>query len=289
MTSAGPVDIEIRDFPVPDPLRDRAREWFAALDHGHLPQPVPARPASTVMLVRDGQSSPEVFMLRRVSTMEFAPNMWVFPGGGVDDRDADPSLPWTGPSPRQWAQALVARSETEARELVIAAAREVFEEVGVLLAGPDEHTVVADVSSPDWAEERAALLNREQSFGQLLIKRGLTLRTDLLRARAHWITPEFEPRRYDTRFFAALLPEGQVADDATTEAETSAWARADDLLADLAAGRALMFPPTKVCLEQVAAANSAQHFLDTGPAVRVIMPVLTRDGEHTVMRTELPL
>ncbi|MBK7721062.1 MAG: NUDIX domain-containing protein [Austwickia sp.] len=302
------MSIEIRDFPVPDVLRARALAWMAAEDAGTTPEPAPARPASTVMLVRDGEAGqcPEVFMIRRVSTMEFAPNMWVFPGGGVDDRDADPDLPWAGPTPRQWAAALVARDESQARELVIAAAREVFEECGVLLAGPDEHTVVADVSGSEWEAERQALLSRDQSFAQLLIRRGLMLRTDLMRARAHWITPVFEPRRFDTRFFAALLPQGQVPDDATTEADTAAWVRPDDLLAELEAGTAMMFPPTKVCLEQVTTCTSAASFLVSGPAVRVIMPALTRladrdavdsdnggaagdNGDGIVMRTELPV
>lgn len=300
------MSIEIRDFPVPEPLVERAREWLAAQERGAPPEPVAARPASTVMLVRDGVQvaggsaggAPEVFMIRRVSTMDFAPNMWVFPGGGVDARDADPHLPWVGPSPQDWASALVAADEAQARELVIAAAREVFEECGVLLAGPDEHTVVADVSGAEWEAERQALLSREQSFAQLLMKRGLVLRTDLLRARAHWITPVIEPKRFDTRFFAALLPEGQVPDDATTEADTVAWVAAAELLAELEAGTAMMFPPTKVCLEQVVAATGAQDFLDRGPAVRVIMPALTRvaggaepagDGTGMIMRTELPV
>lgn len=297
------MTIEHREFPVPEPLRDRAREWLVAQDAGAPTDPVAARPASTVMLVRDGGDAanggaPEVFMIRRVSTMHFAPNMWVFPGGGVDVRDADPSLPWAGPTPGEWTTALVAADENEARELVIAAAREVFEECGVLLAGPDEHSVVADVSGAEWETERQALLSREQSFAQLLIKRGLVLRTDLMRARAHWITPVFEPRRFDTRFFAALLPAGQVPDDATSEADTVAWVVAADLLAELEAGTAMMFPPTKVCLEQVAAASGAQHFLDHGPAVRVIMPELTKvdgagegagDEVGMIMRTELPV
>ncbi len=126
--------IEIRDFPVPGSLQERAQAWLAAQEAGAAHEPVQARPASTVMLVRDGAGAPEVFMIRRVPTMEFAPNMWVFPGGGVDARDNDASLPWAGPSPQAWADALVARDEAQARELVIAAAREVFEECGVLLA-----------------------------------------------------------------------------------------------------------------------------------------------------------
>ena len=151
-----------RDFPVGG-LSSRARAWL----DGDRAEPVAPRPAATVMLVRDrvaGEGGPvEVFMLRRVASMEFAPRMMVFPGGGVDPRDADPHLPWAGPPPAHWA-AWLGCDEASARELVIAAVREVFEECGVLLAGPDADSVVADVSGPQWQQERSALLSRETSL-----------------------------------------------------------------------------------------------------------------------------
>ena len=109
----------------------------------------------------------DVFMQRRVSTMAFAPRMMVFPGGGVDPRDADPDLPWAGPLPEVWGRTLVA-DEATARELVVAAVREVFEECGVLLAGTDADTVVGDVSGPRWQEERAALVSHEVSLAEVL-------------------------------------------------------------------------------------------------------------------------
>jgi 8-oxo-dGTP pyrophosphatase MutT (NUDIX family) len=233
-------------------------------------------------------SAVDVFMLRRAATMEFAPRMMVFPGGGVDPRDADPSLPWAGPSPAQWGHTLLA-DETTARELVVAAVREVFEECGVLLAGPDAESVVGDVSGPQWQIEREALLSRQVSLAQLLIRRGLVLRSDLLRARAHWITPEFEPKRYDTRFFAAMLPVGQIADDETSEADHADWVDPARLLEGYAAGSALMLPPTVVCLEQVAAATSAAQFLaDEVPMAAPVTPVLIRVGGAVVMRCTLP-
>lgn len=274
-----------RDFPIPDQLARTARDWLE--DPGT--RPVDTRPAATVMLLRDAPDGPpQVFMLRRVPTMAFAPNVMVFPGGGVDERDADPALPWSGPSPEQWAVELGA-AEAEARELVVAAAREVFEECGVLLAGPDATSVVADVSGPQWQAERRALLSRQQSFSQLLIRRGLVLRTDLMRARGHWVTPEFEKRRYDTRFFAALLPEGQVPDDETSEADLSVWVDPETLLLEAGHNRAMMLPPTLVCVEQVAAASSSRDFLDNGPAMVRVMPELTHTPDGWVLRSELPL
>jgi 8-oxo-dGTP pyrophosphatase MutT (NUDIX family) len=144
--------------------------------------------------------------------MAFAAQMHAFPGGGVDARDGDLDVPWAGPDPQEWATAL-GSSRTQARELVCAAVRELFEECGVLLAGPDEHTVVADLSDPSWEQDRQGLLTRTIALSQLLTRRHLVLRTDLLRAWAHWTTPVFEPRRYDTRFFVAALPAGQRAQD----------------------------------------------------------------------------
>jgi 8-oxo-dGTP pyrophosphatase MutT (NUDIX family) len=244
------------------------------------------------MILRDRIGRPhgaavDVFMLRRAATMEFAPQMMVFPGGGVDPRDADPSLPWAGPSPADWGRTLVA-DEATARELVVAAVREVFEECGVLLAGPDADSVVGDVSGPAWQAARGALLSREVSLAQMLIGRGLVLRSDLLRARAHWITPESEPKRYDTRFFAALLPVGQIADDQTSEADCADWTDPARLLEDYEAGAALMLPPTVVCLEQVAAAASATEFLAAEVPITPITPVLVRVGDTAVMRCTLP-
>jgi len=237
---------------------------------------------------RDGGGHPvEVFMMRRSSTMEFAPRMMVFPGGGVDPRDADPSLPWAGPSPADWGRLLLA-DEATARELVVAAVREVFEECGVLLAGPDDDSVVGDVSGPAWQAERARLLTHEISLAQLLIGRGLVLRSDLLRARAHWITPEFEPKRYDTRIFAALLPAGQIADDHTSEADHADWTDPSLLLREYAAGTSLMLPPTVVCVEQVAAAASVAELLAAEVHMAPITPVISQVGDDLVIRCAIP-
>jgi 8-oxo-dGTP pyrophosphatase MutT (NUDIX family) len=226
-------------------------------------------------------------MQRRVATMAFAPRMMVFPGGGVDQRDSDPDLPWAGPSPAEWGRTLVA-DEATARGLVVAAVREVFEECGVLLAGTDAGAVVGDVSGPQWQAQRAALLSHEVSLAQVLTRRGLVLRSDLLRARARWITPEFEPRRYDTRIFAALLPVGQVADDQTSETDHADWADPARLLQDYARGSVLMLPPTVVCVEHLAAAPSAGEFLATAALMTPITPVMTQTGDAWVIRCTLP-
>src|SRR5215210_8737469 len=205
------------------------------------PAPTPVRQAATVLLLRDGATGLDVYLLRRTKGMPFAGGMSAYPGGGVDDRDGDTDLAWVGPPPAEWAAAFGC-DERLARELVCAAVRETFEEAGVLLAGPVDGSVVPDVSGDDWEEQRQALLTRELSLAELLAGRRLALRSDLLRPFAHWITPPVEPRRYDTKFFAAALPRGQEARHVSGEADEASWLTPTAALAEMAAGARPMLP-----------------------------------------------
>jgi 8-oxo-dGTP pyrophosphatase MutT (NUDIX family) len=214
------------------------------------------RQAATVLLLRDGVTGLEVYLLRRTKGMPFAGGMTAYPGGGVDPRDGDTETAWAGPSPAQWATAFGCDERT-ARELVCAAVRETFEEAGVLLAGTpdgprDAGSVVPDVSGEDWEKQRQALLSRELSLAELLADRGLALRSDLLRPFAHWITPPVEPRRYDTKFFAAALPVGQEARHVSGEADEASWLTPAAALAELHTGVRPMLPPTSHTLGQLA-------------------------------------
>jgi 8-oxo-dGTP pyrophosphatase MutT (NUDIX family) len=215
--------------------------------------PVVPRAAATVILLRDAEHEPgvEVYLLRRVVSMAFAAGMYVFPGGSVDDRDAElPDTAWAGPPPAVWADLLNA-DDALARALVCAAVRETFEESGVLLAGPTATEVVADTRAAYWEADRQALLDRSLSLAELLEGRRLVLRSDLLRAWAHWITPEAEPRRYDTRFFVAAMPSGQRTRDVGGESDRVAWAPAAEALRARARGDVGLMLPTAVTLEEL--------------------------------------
>ena len=266
----------LRTFPLAPALAGAARSWQGGTG-------VPARAASTVLLLRDGppagvDAGPEVFVLRRAATMAFAPRMHVFPGGGVDERDADPSVPWLGPDPGWWAAAL-GTGVDEARELVCAAVRELFEECGVLLAGrPGDADVVADLGDPRWEADRQALLDRSLALTELLGRRGLVLRSDLLRPWAHWTTPVFEPRRYDTRFFVAAMPAGQRARDVGGEADHVAWLGARAAVDGHREGRLAMLPPTLVALEEVAAHRDVASVLAARRRLRRVMPWLAGEA-----------
>ncbi|MCR3720922.1 NUDIX domain-containing protein [Prauserella flava] len=244
-------------------------------------RPVPAREAATVMLLRDTPSGVEVFLQRRVAAMKFAAGMTVFPGGGVDERDADASIAWAGPPAAQWAE-WFGCDERLARALVCAAVREMFEESGVLLAGQGPGTIVGDTSG--YADARAALVARELSLAAFLADAGLTLRGDLLRPWANWVTPEREKRRYDTKFFVAALPAGQRADGDTTEAAESGWRTPADAMADGEAGRSMLMPPTWAMLADLAACRDVAEVLATDRTpVPKLMPTLRLDGESVLV------
>lgn len=243
------------------------------------------RQASTVMLVRDGERGPEVFMLKRVSGMAFAPSMHVFPGGGVDARDGEAGLPWAGPAPEEWAERLGC-TPAEAQMYVAAAVREVFEEVGVLLASRSTAGPLVDPHDETWAGVRERLVTRELSLAEVLVERDLVLRSDLIVAKAHWLTPVFEPRRFDTWFFAAVMPEHQVADGNTSEAEIAEWVVPQDLLKEYAAELASLLPPTLVWVEQVGAAASAAEFVAHHEDLALVMPDIVQTPEGPAMRID---
>lgn len=235
---------------------------------------VPVRDAATVILLREG---PQVYLLRRKPTMAFAPGMHVFPGGSVDPRDTAPGLAWAGPDPAEWAR-LLDVPEPAARGLVCAAVRETFEESGVLLAGPDEHAVVADTTGLE--AERLALLAGRLSFAELLTGHGLVLRSDLLRFWARWITPEGAPRRFDTRFFVAALPPGQRTRDVGGEADRVVWLPPAEALRRADRGEIALMRPTRHTLREVAGYADVAAVL---AARRRIVPVrprlVTENGE----------
>ncbi|MBA0127407.1 NUDIX domain-containing protein [Haloechinothrix sp. YIM 98757] len=237
---------------------------------------VPIRPAATVILLRDGDAGVEVFLQHRVASMDFAGGMTVFPGGGVDQRDSESSVAWQGPEPAEWGAELDCDASL-ARALACAAVRETFEESGVLLAGHTDGTVVTDTGPYAWA--RQALVTRELSLAAFLAETGLILRADLLRPWSHWLTPEGETRRYDTRFFLAALPEGQLADGATSEAAGSGWQRPADALDDARQGRTMMMPPTWSNLSDLAEVPSVADALAAQRRVERTTPRLVRDDE----------
>ena len=202
-----------------------------------------------VLLRPSAARGPEVYLLRRHASMGFAGRMSVFPGGAVDPRDFDAGVRWAGPSPAEWA-ARLGTDQRRARALVVAAVRETFEESGVLFAGPSGSQLVTDTTGADWEADRVALEARTLAMTDLLVRRGLVLRTDLLGVWDAWLTPVFEPRRYRTWFFVAALPAGQHTRDVSGESVAVDWLPALQAAAEAESGDRPMLPPTYLtCLE----------------------------------------
>jgi 8-oxo-dGTP pyrophosphatase MutT (NUDIX family) len=227
---------------------------------------LPAKPAATVMLLRDTDDGIEVFMLRRTTSAAFAGGMYVFPGGKVDEPDGqgDPGY-------------------------VIAAIRECFEEAGVLLA--------KDESGIEIADGHPALLHRHDvhdgtvDLVTLCREHGLRPAVEDLVWVSHWVTPVGEARRFDTRFFIATAPAGQSSRHDDNETIASAWIRPADALQREARGELTMMPPTIKSLEYLAAhadsaaAMRAARQLDRPVA---ILPRLRKNAAGRIVGVSLP-
>lgn len=233
-------------------------------DLGAAPTPaaVVPRPAATVMLLRDGRDDLEVLLLQRAASTPFVPGAHVFPGGAVDEADGD-----------EPGEVLVGRSAAEADELLgapggrawfVTAVRECLEEAGVVLgrtvAGDPvtgDHPVFAQLPAL-----RTALEAGTRTLVDVYRRHGLQVRLDELAYVARWITPEVSPRRYDARFFAAAMPEGQRARADGWEAVDAGWWSPRGALSDWQAGRIELIEPTVACLRLLAAHPSAATAMD---------------------------
>jgi endoribonuclease LACTB2 len=202
------------------------------------PPPPPApRDAAVAVLVRPGAAGVEVFWLRREATLSFAAGFYAFPGGRVDAADA--AVP-------------VAGVQGEQATLRAAAARELFEETGVLRArGPS-------IAPALLREARAALLSGSRGFADVLTSFGLQLDAEDFPAAGRWVTPAFMPLRFDARFFLVEVPAGTTAEVWPGELAEGAWVRPEDALLAWAEGRALLHPPNHYTLLTLLAAPSLE-------------------------------
>jgi 8-oxo-dGTP pyrophosphatase MutT (NUDIX family) len=214
--------------------------------------PSPAKPSATVILLRDrpgdGPHQLEVFMIRRHMGMLFAGGMYVFPGGVVDAADH------------------VGRDDAQAH--AFAAIRETFEECGVLLAsGPATDPAKLE-------EDRLALIEHRATFDEVLAHHAVVAQPRLLRPWSRWITPDFEPRRYDTHFYVAIAPP-QDARFVGGEADAAQWVAPAVAVAAQERGEWLLMPPTEWTLRELSTFTSGADVFAAGNT-RDLTPVRVR-------------
>jgi 8-oxo-dGTP pyrophosphatase MutT (NUDIX family) len=235
---------------------------------------VEVQPAATVMLVRDAPeghgATLEVLMLRRHPDSVFAADAWVFPGGRVDYGDGAGAPIGAGPSDEEASRVLSLPSGGLA--YWVAAARECFEEAGILLARHALTGAWLDTNT-EWSAARLARHRRDvhagaASLGAVLEAEGLVLDLSGVHYVSHWITPPGRTaRRFDTRFFVAAVPPGQVASHDATETVESVWATPADALARGADGEIVLVIPTIANLKALAQFSSTEELVAAARAI----------------------
>jgi 8-oxo-dGTP pyrophosphatase MutT (NUDIX family) len=242
--------------------------------------PVTPRDSATVILVRDGAQGLDVFMLERHLRSDFAGGAYVFPGGTIDDRDTDHAAARFLDGPAQ-------NGDVDAA-FYLCAIRETFEEAGVLLARRGTTPVTFDDAGDleRFAAYRQELNARGGSLAAIAEHEGLRYAADALHYYQRWITPEFSPKRYDTRFFVAAMPEGQhpLHDDVETTAST--WIRPADALTQAADGSFSIIFPTRKCLESLTRFATTDELIAStrGKRIEAVLPsVVLSDGQARVV------
>lgn len=218
---------------IPAELTERAH----SIVYGGDWTPPDPRPAATVVLLRDSVDGLQVALLQKV--LGFAQGMYVFPGGALEESDADLGDPW-----------------------LVAAIRETFEECGVLLCEPPP--------------EADLIALRGKSFTEVLDELGARPAVESLHPFAHWVTPEVEQRRFDTRFYAAPLPDGQELGELSDEHDAIGW------FAPAEALRLRILPPTAAVIAELQQYHDVAAALAPERAPRPLMPSPVADGQGGV-------
>jgi 8-oxo-dGTP pyrophosphatase MutT (NUDIX family) len=215
--------------------------------------PAAPRPAATVVLLREGDGGLEALLLRRHRRSGFAADAWVFPGGVVDASDRAPTAldRLDGPPPAEWARRLGVDDPAEAVGYVVAAVREAFEETGILLAHADHVGGAHQHAAESLAVARRALLNEVVTLRDVAVGNGLRLAGGDLVYVGHWITPLPEPRRYDTRFFAARVPPDAVCEVHDAEMTDHVWLAPGEAVERFRHGQLRLLPPTVHTLQRL--------------------------------------
>ena len=194
------------------------------------------RPAATLILMRDGASGPEVLMLQRTQNAVFLGGAYVFPGGSLDEADADPRI----------LKRIRGEAKVPPAPYWVAAVRECFEEAGILL-GVD-------------AKRAESLAHyRKRPFAELVENENLHIPVHDMAYYGHWITAPGRPRRFDTRFFLAVAPEGQAGSHDAEETVHDVWITPREALERGARNEIELVPATQTTLQDLKSFKTARE------------------------------
>ncbi|MEM9014814.1 MAG: NUDIX domain-containing protein [Pseudomonadota bacterium] len=236
-----------------------------------------AIPAATILLLRD-EPAFEVLMIERHANIKFAGGAMVFPGGRIDSADSDP----------RWRDHCAGVKIVDANQIVprIAAIREAYEETGILFARSDDGSMLSGDGAAKFNHERGIVEQDAARFFELVRDNKLILAIEALHLYARWAPPKAaQHRRYDTWFFAAKAPSGQIAVEDGNEATASTWTTPDAVLKSFAAGECKMIFPTVRNLELLNRSHSASDVFSLAAERKIekVEPwVIERDGKHII-------
>ena len=252
-----------------------------------------------MVLLRDSPTGLETWLGYRPGSSPLG--VLAFPGGSLEASDDD-AVGWLGPSPQHWAEQMGTADVGLARRHVVGAVRELFEETGILLAGPDLSTTVEATSSAEWMRARVAVAEQEKSFIDVLAKRGLSVRTDLLKPLVNWLSPDFAHRRFNTRYFAATVPMNQQPSLLASKGVWGRWVCARKVIdgrnttelgdevgqentVGLTLGQ-LLVPGSEIILEKMAAANGCIAYLSYKRKAHIYQPKLVEEDGRLMLEVE---
>jgi 8-oxo-dGTP pyrophosphatase MutT (NUDIX family) len=252
------------------------------------------RPAATVVVLRDGASGPEVFMVRRHADTAFMGGAHVFPGGRVDKADRDGDESWCDGIAHA-ARQLPDLPAWEAVAYHVAAARELFEEAGVLLARNAKGEFVSLTSASDQARfkrDRPTAHGGNTTIRTVIEREGLRLALDTLVLFAHWVTPPIDSRQFDTRFFMTRVPPDQTPAHDDTETTHSIWTTPADAIAQSQRGEIVLPPPTWSTIRELEPFATVDEALGWARRRRVVSRkplLLEQDGMRMLIAPGDPL
>jgi 8-oxo-dGTP pyrophosphatase MutT (NUDIX family) len=234
-------------------------------------------PAATILIARDGTDGLEVFMVKRHHQIDFVAGALVFPGGKTSNDDFDTAL-------EEYADGTAALS-SEARALSVTAIREAFEESGILLARDDTTGQLIGTARLEAIQSyRHAVEKRETTLLSMLRTERLRLACDELVPFAHWVTPKNMPKRFDTHFYLARVPEGHAGRHDGRESVDSVWIRPAEAIADRKKWNVIF--PTKLNLMKLARSRTVSEAMAAARATAplTVEPWVEDGPDGTILR-----